>query len=355
MKICSHCGFKLLDNQRYCPKCGLPITTSNNQDKANLSHDENIENTARIEIPNFDEKEHNKKPVIIVSSIAIGISLLCVILVVLLIYNQNKTKVNNNNIVENGNTNTTVVDNTTVIDNTANQNNTNNTSNINDIDDDYLTPPTSNKDDDSLPDDEASYYIEKYKDKDFIFPNSNSVKLTYSDLNSLSVEELFIARNEMFARYGYVFDDNSNLAKFFESKEWYSSNSNYSGDLHSEIEEDNCKLIRTVEFIKLSHDSCADITSDYVFSNSSSSLLSSSDISSKNNWEIIIAINEIYARYGYSFSSTELNNYFKNKSWYNNTHSNDITLNDIEDNNLKLLAEERERRTKSALMHDLGK
>ena len=94
MKICSHCGFKLLDNQRYCPKCGLPITTSNNQDKSNLSHDEYIENTARIEIPNFDEKEHNKKPVIIVSSIAIGISLLCVILVVLLIYNQNKTIIN---------------------------------------------------------------------------------------------------------------------------------------------------------------------------------------------------------------------------------------------------------------------
>ena len=159
----------------------------------------------------------------------------------------------------------------------------------------------------------------------------------------------------MFARYGYVFDDNSNLAKFFKSKEWYSSNYNYSGDLYSEIEEDNCKLIRIVEFTKLSHDSCPDITSDYVFPNSSSSLLSSSDISSKNNWEIIIAINEIYARYGYSFSSTELNNYFENKSWYNNTHSNDITLNDIEDNNLKLLAEERERRTKNALMHDLGK
>ena len=198
-------------------------------------------------------------------------------------------------------------------------------------------------------------YIKKYADRDFILPQSKTKKLTYSNLNSLSVEELFIARNEMFARYGYVFDDNSNLAKFFESKEWYSSNSNYSGDLHSEIEEDNCKLIRTVEFIKLSHDSCADITSDYVFPNSSSSLLSSSDISSKNNWEIIIAINEIYARYGYSFSSTELNNYFENKSWYNNTHSNDITLNDIEDNNLKLLAEERERRTKNVLMHDLGK
>lgn len=301
MKICSHCGFKLLDNQRYCPKCGLPITTSNNQDKSNLSHDENIENTARIEIPNFDEKEHNKKPVIIVSSIAIGISLLCVILVVLLIYNQNKTIINSE-------------DSSTV-----------------------------------------DSYIKKYADRDFILPQSKTKKLTYSDLNSLSVEELFIARNEMFARYGYVFDDDSNLAKFFESKEWYSSNSNYSGDLHSEIEEDNCKLIRTVEFIKLSNDSCADITSDYVFPNSSSSLLSSSDISSKNNWEIIIAINEIYARYGYSFSSTELNNYFENKSWYNNTHSNDITLNDIEDNNLKLLAEERERRTKNALMHDLGK
>ena len=371
MKICSHCGFKLLDNQRYCPKCGLPITTSNNQDKANLSHDENIENTARIEIPNFDEKEHNKKPVIIVSSIAIGISLLCVILVVLLIYNQNKTKVNTDNIdtinpvdtINNtdgndtddddinsiDNDNTEKIDETIIIENTDETNNQDNTVNNDDTSNENKT--IINSEDSSTVDS----YIKKYADRDFILPQSKTKKLTYSDLNSLSVEELFIARNEMFARYGYVFDDDSNLAKFFESKEWYSSNSNYSGDLHSEIEEDNCKLIRTVEFTKLSHDSCPDITSDYVFPNSSSSLLSSSDISSKNNWEIIIAINEIYARYGYSFSSTELNNYFENKSWYNNTHSNDITLNDIEDNNLKLLAEERERRTKNALMHDLGK
>ena len=374
MKICSHCGFKLLDNQRYCPKCGLPITTSNNQDKANLSHDENIENTARIEIPNFDEKEHNKKPVIIVSSIAIGISLLCVILVVLLIYNQNKTKVNTDNIdtinpvdtinnTDGNNTddddinsidndNTEKIDETIIIENTDETNNQGNTDNtVNNDDTSNENKTIINSEDSSTVDS----YIKKYADRDFILPQSKTKKLTYSDLNSLSVEELFIARNEMFARYGYVFDDDSNLAKFFESKEWYSSNSNYSGDLHSEIEEDNCKLIRTVEFTKLSHDSCPDITSDYVFPNSSSSLLSSSDISSKNNWEIIIAINEIYARYGYSFSSTELNNYFENKSWYNNTHSNDITLNDIEDNNLKLLAEERERRTKNALMHDLGK
>ena len=202
---------------------------------------------------------------------------------------------------------------------------------------------------------DVNYYIEKYKDRDFIFPDSDSVELTYNDLNSLSVEELFIARNEMFARYGYIFNNDDNLAKFFESKDWYSPDPNYSNELYSQIEEDNCKLIRSEEFTKLSYNSCPTITSDYVFPNSSSSLLSSSDFSEKSDWEIIIAINEIYARHGYSFSSVELNDYFESKPWYNNTHSNDITLSYIEDKNLKLLSEEREHRTKSALMHDLGK
>ena len=348
MKICSHCGFKVLDNQRYCPKCGFSVNSINNEEKKLNSNWDKIDDTAKIEMPIIPDTPHkktlNKK--LIITTIIISFVVLSTLTIILIYHNKDS---NDKPSIEIGNGGGTTGDTGGDGGNTI---------------DDKLTPPTEIDNTEDNGDDynnnnttknDVNYYIEKYKDRDFIIPNSDSVKLTYTDLNSLSVEELFIARNEMFARYGYIFNNDDNLAKFFESKDWYSPDPNYSNELYSQIEEDNCKLIRSEEFTKLSYNSCPTITSDYVFPNSSSSLLSSSDFSEKSDWEIIIAINEIYARHGYSFSSVELNDYFESKPWYNNTHSNDITLSYIEDKNLKLLSEEREHRTKSALMHDLGK
>ena len=333
MKICSHCGFKVLDNQRYCPKCGFSVNSINNEEKKLNSNWDKIDDTAKIEMPIIPDTPHkktlNKK--LIITTIILSVVVLSILTIILMYHNKGSEVIP---IIDTGGDGGNTID---TGGNTGGNGGGNTDSN------------TGNSKND------VNYYIEKYKDRDFIFPDSDSVELTYNDLNSLSVEELFIARNEMFARYGYIFDANSNLTKFFQRKKWYSPNSNYYGKLYSQVEEDNCKLIKTVEFTKLSHDLCPTITSDYVFPNSSSSLLSSSDISSKNNWEIIIAINEIYARYGFSFSPVELNNYFESKSWYTNTYYNNITLNDTEDKNLKLLAQEREKRITNALMHDLGK
>ena len=336
MKICSHCGFKVLDNQRYCPKCGFSVNSINNEEKKLNSNWDKIDDTAKIEMPIIPDTPHkktlNKK--LIITTIILSVVVLSILTIILMYHNKGSEVIPIINTGGDGGNTGGDGGNTIDTGGDTGGNGGGNTGNSkNDV----------------------NYYIEKYKDRDFIFPDSDSVELTYNDLNSLSVEELFIARNEMFARYGYIFDDNSNLTKFFQSKKWYSPNSNYYGKLYSQVEEDNCKLIKTVEFTKLSHDLCPTITSDYVFPNSSSSLLSSSDISSKNNWEIIIAINEIYARYGFSFSPVELNNYFESKSWYTNTYYNNITLNDTEDKNLKLLAQEREKRITNALMHDLGK
>ena len=346
MKICSHCGFKVLDNQRYCPKCGFSVNSINNEEKKLISNWYKIDDSAKIEMPIIPDTPHkktlNKK--LIITTIILSVVVLSILTIILMYHNKGSEVIpiintggdGGNTGGDGGNTIDTGGDGGNTID-TGGDTGGNGGGN------------TGNSKND------VNYYIEKYKDRDFIFPDSDSVQLTYNDLNSLSVEELFIARNEMFARYGYIFDANSNLTKFFQRKKWYSPNSNYYGKLYSQVEEDNCKLIKTVEFTKLSHDLCPTITSDYVFPNSSSSLLSSSDISSKNNWEIIIAINEIYARYGFSFSPVELNNYFESKSWYTNTYYNNITLNDTEDKNLKLLAQEREKRITNALMHDLGK
>lgn len=54
----------------------------------------------------------------------------------------------------------------------------------------------------------------------YILPESNSRFLTKDDLEGLTQEECRLARNELFARHGRIFQDES-LRTYFESLEWY--------------------------------------------------------------------------------------------------------------------------------------
>ena len=55
----------------------------------------------------------------------------------------------------------------------------------------------------------------------YMFPNSDSAYLTDADLLGLSQEELRIAKNEIYARHGYIFQA-EDLQKYFKKKSWYS-------------------------------------------------------------------------------------------------------------------------------------
>lgn len=55
---------------------------------------------------------------------------------------------------------------------------------------------------------------------DYIFPDSSSRYLTDEDLNGLSSYQLMIARNEIYARHGWIFQ-NEELAAYFSTKSWY--------------------------------------------------------------------------------------------------------------------------------------
>ena len=86
MKICSSCGFKVLDNQKYCPRCGLPINSKPlvntseevivNDEKQETEKNENQPDLAIIDNAN---KKHINKPIIVISIITI-IILGCLIL-----------------------------------------------------------------------------------------------------------------------------------------------------------------------------------------------------------------------------------------------------------------------------------
>ena len=84
---------------------------------------------------------------------------------------------------------------------------------------------------------------------DFIFPYSNTEKLTEDDLAGLSKEELRLGRNEIYARYGRKFSD-KNLQSYFNEKSWYFPTveaSDWSDKVLNEVETYNVKFIKKHE------------------------------------------------------------------------------------------------------------
>ncbi len=55
---------------------------------------------------------------------------------------------------------------------------------------------------------------------DYLLPESGSRYYSEAELTSLSDWELYVARNEIFARHGRIFD-NQDLREYFESQSWY--------------------------------------------------------------------------------------------------------------------------------------
>ncbi|MGV8983608.1 YARHG domain-containing protein [Clostridium sp.] len=98
-------------------------------------------------------------------------------------------------------------------------------------------------------DDEVSTTIipnqEIKSDTDFILPNSSTEKLKESDLGNLTDQQLMIARNEVYARYGFVFNTQA-IKNFFESKSWYHPRLSYNCNINS-IESFNVQLIKKTE------------------------------------------------------------------------------------------------------------
>lgn len=85
---------------------------------------------------------------------------------------------------------------------------------------------------------------------EYIIPDSSDRKLTKSDLDGLSSDQLRLARNEIYARHGRMFND-SELQSYFDAMSWYVPTTapedfNDQQEL-SKIERANIKLISKYE------------------------------------------------------------------------------------------------------------
>ncbi|MGK0467015.1 YARHG domain-containing protein [Clostridium sp.] len=79
----------------------------------------------------------------------------------------------------------------------------------------------------------------------YILPESQSEKLLDSDVSVLNKENLTLARNEIYARHGFIFKSEP-YKSYFLKKSWYKPNPNFDGKLDN-VETANIKLISKYE------------------------------------------------------------------------------------------------------------
>lgn len=136
-------------------------------------------------------------------------------------------------------------------------------------------------DGDTYEDSEDEYYEEEYYEEDkfiedepepkkkkknkksYVIAYSSDRKLTKNDLKNLSAEKLRLARNEVYARHGRLFNDEM-LQGYFNNKKWYKGKikpENFSESILTDIERYNVSFILEYENSHLSQKD--DSESDY--------------------------------------------------------------------------------------------
>ena len=86
-------------------------------------------------------------------------------------------------------------------------------------------------------------------DSSYILPGSDSSYLGYSDIKYLSSYQLKLARNEIYARHGRLFNDAA-LQEHFNNCTWYDghiSPSSFNEDVLNDYEKSNIKFIKKYE------------------------------------------------------------------------------------------------------------
>ncbi|MGK0465330.1 YARHG domain-containing protein [Clostridium sp.] len=187
---CSKCGFEIDDSANLCPKCGNEIIQND------LLHQDKISTTYEIGTPEVDTPETiaSKKNKILRSFV---ISFLLVLILVSVGYASYHFAFEKYNITTPKKSDKSTLKTTDTMSKEKNSNKVSDTSKSN-------------------------------EDANYIFAKSASEKLLESDLATLNKENLALARNEIYARHGYVFKSEP-FNSYFDSKSWYKSNTSFKG------------------------------------------------------------------------------------------------------------------------------
>lgn len=104
--------------------------------------------------------------------------------------------------------------------------------------------------------------ISFYELENYILPNSSKNIVIEADLYNLSRYEIDTARNEIYARHGYIFK-NESYAAYFTGKPWYKKNPKFKESQLSNIEKKNIQFLYSYSarlsynFQKISETQCS--------------------------------------------------------------------------------------------------
>ncbi len=86
--------------------------------------------------------------------------------------------------------------------------------------------------------------------EEYVFADSDKKYLSEDEVRSVEAEEMLIGRNEIFARHGYIFEDET-LRQHFENTSWYEGttvgNEFDSESVFNDFEKKNVELIKRIE------------------------------------------------------------------------------------------------------------
>ena len=80
------------------------------------------------------------------------------------------------------------------------------------------------------------------------YPYASIRPLNKEELKGMSKVQLQIMRNEIFARYGYIFRSGGKMETYFSKQDWYRPQHTDVNDFLTEIEKGNIQLIRKFEY-----------------------------------------------------------------------------------------------------------
>ncbi len=87
---------------------------------------------------------------------------------------------------------------------------------------------------------------EDYIDGAFMLPDSDVYLFSAEELELYSAGELALMRNEILARHGYIFS-NESYREYFSGQGWYEENPDFSYDLLNPVEMENIETIKALE------------------------------------------------------------------------------------------------------------
>lgn len=189
----------------------------------------------------------------------------------------------------------------------------------------------------------------------FVFDDSDSRILTERDVEGLPIHVVRLAINEIYARHGRIYET-EDLSTYFSSQSWY--NPQYKASefneekLFNSVETTNVKFLSDWKDNLEKEEALWEMSNrygsmSYILPDSNTRYLQDSDVGPLTKEELRYAVNEIYARHGRIYESTDLKSYFLEKIWYTpsltaDEFSEDELFNEYEKENIKFISRVRE-------------